>query len=226
MSTESHRYKYLIDDKEAFTADCNALPSQILADAGYEPADDYMLVQRTAHGSASRQSDEPIDLSSGTEEFYAFLGGETFGLTINDHSIAWGAEVVHISRLRELGRVREDDDLVWMREEGNQVLDREGEFRLDTKGIEHLRTHKREAPVHSYVYFVDSTQYTTDQAELTGAQITARIPDWNPENSLVLEGHEHDPDEVIHPTSVVRFEGRHEPAHFTVVPPATFGAMA
>ncbi len=36
-----------------------------------------------------------------------------------------------------------------------------------------------------------------EHESLTGAQITAKVPGWNPENTLVLEGEGSDPDEVI-----------------------------
>jgi hypothetical protein len=40
---------------------------------------------------------------------------------------------------------------------------------------------------------------------------------------LVLEGEGSNPDEAIHPTIVVNFKERETTAHFSIVPPATFG---
>jgi hypothetical protein len=89
--------------------------------------------------------------------------------------------------------------------------------------VEHLRSHKRPIEPTVYEYFVSGKPYCTELAEITGAQITAKIPNWNAADSLVLEGDGAAPDEVIRPTTVVKLKGRKMPAHFAIVPPATFG---
>jgi len=225
MSTGNHHFSFRINDRDASTGDRTPSPDQLLGDAGFEPADDFVLIQRTAHGTAVMSSDDSLDLGDGNAEFYAFPSGRIFELRVNEHSIFWGSEEIDIALVRKLGNVPDDDDLVWMRvDPGNETLPRQGKFFLGTDGIEHLRTHKRPPAQHIYRYYVDSTEFTTEHAQLTGAQITARLPEWNPENSLVLEGQGSEADEVIHPTTIVVFEGRASEARFTIVPPATFGA--
>jgi hypothetical protein len=226
MTTDTTRFKFTIDGKDASTADPMPTPEQILSDAGFEPADDFSLIQRTAHGTDVTSSDDTFDLRQGPIEFFAFPICQAYELRINTHSVWWGTTSIEITLLRDLGRVADSDDLIWVRDDGLVTLKLTGVFELSGAGIEHLRTHKRPPPTHGYEYFVDGTKYTTDQAQLTGAQIVAQLPNWNPENSLVLEGEGHDADEVIHATTVVVFEGRASPAHFTVVPPATFGGAA
>lgn len=224
MSTEIHKFTYRIDDITASISDRTPTPGQLLAEAGFEPADDYVLFARTEHGTRVTLFDESLDLSSGDAEFFASSSGRQFEVRINDHPIFWGSETIEIALLRKLGHVLDDQDLVWMRVfPGNEILPREGAFALNADGIEHLRTHKRESNPCTYRYFVDGIEFTTEHAELTGAQITARLPDWSAENSLVLEGQCADADVVVHPTTVVVFENRATEAHFTVVPPATFG---
>jgi hypothetical protein len=224
--TDNHRFKYIIDGAEAFTADPTPTPGQILSDAGFEPADDYTLIQRTAHGTDVTSSDDTFDLREGPIEFFAFPTGQAYELRVNTHSIFWGTNSIDILKLRDLGHVADGDDLIWVRETENVTLPPHGIFELGNSGIEHLRTHKRHGSGHTYEYFVDGTKFTTDQPRLTGAQITAQLPNRNPENSLVLEGDGSEPDEVVHPTTEVIFEGRSHPAHLTVVPPATFGGAA
>ncbi|MDQ7995273.1 MAG: hypothetical protein AAGC76_05400 [Luteibacter sp.] len=223
MTIDSARFKYLINGAEASIADASPTPAQILSEAGFEPADDFTLIQRTPHGTDVTSSDDTFDLSAGVKEFFAFPQGQAYELRINTHSIFWGEPSIPIPTLRDLGRVAESDDLIWVRETENVTLKRQGAFEVGHSGIEHLRTHHHVPPAETFEYFVETTKYTTDQPQLTGAQITAQISGWNPENSLVLEGEGEGADEVVHPTTVVVFAGRAHPAHFAVVPPATFG---
>jgi len=83
--------------------------------------------------------------------------------------------------------------------------------------VEHDLEHKK------FAYYVNDIKYESDLPELTGAQIKARVPDLQPGTQLSLEGHGHDPDQIIGDDEVVRLETEHGPARFTLVPPATFG---
>ncbi|MCC5051265.1 hypothetical protein [Xanthomonas campestris] len=225
MNTEG-RVPYRVNGRDAYSRDGTPTPAQLLRDAGFEPVDDYVLIQRTAHGTRLTSSDDSLNLlCEGGAEFFAFSGGSIYELRVNGHSIVWGEAQIDIGKLRDLGNVADDLDLVWMQvEPGNQRLPRQGTFALNSQGIEHLQTHKSTSHTPTYRYFVDGVEFTTHQRELTGAQIMAQLSEWNPENSLVLEGQGNDADEVVHPTTVVIFEGRETEAHFSVVPPATFGA--
>jgi hypothetical protein len=73
-----------------------------------------------------------------------------------------------------------------------------------------------------YPYFVDGKEYKSTDGGLTGAQIKARIPDFNPSYQLVLEGSAGQPDKVITDNDSVDLNV-HPPCHFYTVPPATFG---
>jgi len=75
----------------------------------------------------------------------------------------------------------------------------------------------------NYHYFVNHDRYETDQPELTGGQIKARIPNFQPGTALSLEGHGNDPDRLIGDDEVVQLDTTHGPVRFTLVPPATFG---
>jgi hypothetical protein len=219
-------FPYQIDGKQLHIAERAPFATQLLSNADFEPADNYVLIQRTAHGSKVLDSEEPVDLEQGHAEFFAFESGEVFQLTVNEHPIWWGREEIEISKIRHLANVPQGDDLIWMRDEStNETLPPDGQFRLSGKGIEHLRTHKRPPQPVIYEYFVAGIKYTTDHAELTGAQITAKVSGWNAADSLVLEGEGSEPDEIIHPTTIVVLKGRETPAQFAIVPPATFGGV-
>jgi hypothetical protein len=225
MSTDTQKgFPYTVNGQAVSTRDPTPTGNQLLSDAGFEPADDYILIQRTAHGTKVISSDEVVPVGEGAYEFFAFGAGEAFVLTVNEHSLYWGEEKIKVEQIRTLANVPEDHELVWEREgEKPEVLDDRGLFSMAPKGVEHLRTKERPPAPPGYIYFVDDVEYTTHEVSLTGAQIIARVPDWNPANALVLEGEGSERDEVIPPTASVAFKGRKSPARFIAVPPATFG---
>ena len=81
---------------------------------------------------------------------------------------------------------------------------------------------KAEHEKKEYHYFVDGKKYTTKDSALTGAQIKAHIPDFNPAYQLVLESRGGQPDRVIGDNDSVDLNV-HPPCQFYTVPPATFG---
>jgi len=87
----------------------------------------------------------------------------------------------------------------------------------DKSSHEHAEHHKKE-----YEYFVNGKKYETKDSALTGAQIKARIPDFNPAYQLVEEGRSGQPDKVIGDNDSVDLNV-HPPCQFYTVPPATFG---
>lgn len=78
--------------------------------------------------------------------------------------------------------------------------------------------------LETYKFFVGNQKYETDQAQLTGAQIKAYVPDVAPGTKLSLEGHGNDPDRIIADDELVSLDEHHGgPRRFTLVPPANFG---
>jgi hypothetical protein len=76
----------------------------------------------------------------------------------------------------------------------------------------------------TYTFFGGREKYETDQSVLTGLQIKAKVPDWDPSHDLVLEGHGDEPDRVIRDDESVSLEKAHGPLRFSSVPKANFGA--
>jgi hypothetical protein len=76
-----------------------------------------------------------------------------------------------------------------------------------------------------FVFFVDDLKLETTHSTLTGAQIKALIPNFNPAYSLFLEEPGDTPDKLINDADSVSLsthgEGGHK--HFTLMPPASFG---
>lgn len=84
---------------------------------------------------------------------------------------------------------------------------------------EHKQEHKKEI----YFYFVDNVKYETDQSALTGAQIKAKIPNFDNSYALFLEGHGNEKDILVTDDSSISLEKEKGPRRFYLVPPATFG---
>ncbi|MEK6805725.1 MAG: hypothetical protein AABY95_03650 [Pseudomonadota bacterium] len=224
-TTNERRYPYLVNGQEAFTLNPRPLSNQLLKDAGFEPADDYTLIQRTARGTRIVAPDEVADLTQGAKEFFAFDSGVLYTLTVDGVSIYWGAASIDVTRIRQLADVPDDVDLIQKRPDDNvEILPFDGKLGLKGPGIEHLKTRKRQQEPQTYIFYVDGIEYRTEHPSLTGAQIMAMIPEWNPANTLVLESEDDaNPDAPVRDIDIVKFKGRKKPAHFIVVPPATFG---
>ncbi len=80
------------------------------------------------------------------------------------------------------------------------------------------------SPQAKYHYFVDTTKYETESPSLTGAQIKAKIENFNPAYQLFLENPGDDPDSLVSDSESISLDPHgHGVRHFYTVPPATFG---
>lgn len=137
-----------LDDREP-------IGSQVLAEAGFEPVDEHVLIQRAKIGSRLISVDERVDLrGGGLERFYAFRTGEVFTFTVNDHGFQWGRSGITEPELREFVGVPDDDVLLQERgDDEPRILDAADRVDLCISGAEHLRTVKRLVTV-----FVDNIE--------------------------------------------------------------------
>lgn len=78
-------------------------------------------------------------------------------------------------------------------------------------------------PPKDYEFFVNGQKFTTDQQTLTGLQIKAKVPNWDPNHDLVLEAHGHGADRTIGDDEVVDLSKDQGPLRFSSVPKANFG---
>lgn len=78
-------------------------------------------------------------------------------------------------------------------------------------------------PKKENFFFVSGDKYTTDADALTGLQIKAKVPNWNPNHDLVLEGHGNEEDRVIKDDESVSLERDKGPRRFSAAPKANFG---
>ena len=76
-----------------------------------------------------------------------------------------------------------------------------------------------------YFYFVGDERYTYEFATITGAQIKARIPNFDPTYTLMLEGPGNEPDTPVADDTSISLEFDKGPRRFYIVPPANFGSL-
>lgn len=118
---------------------------QILADAGFNPADAFVLIQLESHTTRSVGLEETVDLrDEGKENFRAFESDRIFRLVIDERGYEWGAAVISEPELREIANVPQNEVLVLEREdEPDLPLSPDDKVDLGKNGVEHLHTAKR-----------------------------------------------------------------------------------
>jgi hypothetical protein len=77
---------------------------------------------------------------------------------------------------------------------------------------------------HSFHFFVDAQKYDTDKSALTGAEIKAMVPGFNPTFQLYLEEPGDQADRPVSDAETITLDpAKHGVRKFYSVPPATFG---
>ncbi len=198
------------------------LGRQILSAAKHIPPDAFSLYAVLESGDFEDvRLDEPFDVrKKGTERFIAFTGDRIFRLIANSSEVKWGPPTISEAVLRFVTGAREEEAIFLEVRGGTDRLIKPGEsVDLTQPGVERFIT----AHVSRlYRFLVNGVQYETDQPQLTGLQIKARVPNWDANHDLVLEGHGDDPDQVIADDQVVTLDVPH-PRRFSSVPKANFG---
>jgi hypothetical protein len=173
VEAQEHRHEHrrereiTVNGRSVLLADIEPIGSQILAEAGFEPVDEHVLIEKVKIGSRLVSLDERVDLKSvGRARFYAFRTGEVFTFTVNEHGFQWGRPRITEPELREFAGVPDEDVLA--QEEGDhepRILNPADRVELGTLGTEHLKTEKRLVTV-----FVDNIEkhiprgiYTTEE---------------------------------------------------------------
>jgi hypothetical protein len=162
MEAQAHQHErarghaeITVNGRSIRLADGEPIGSQVLAEAGCEPVDEHVLIQRVKVGSRLISLDERVDLrGAGVARFYAFRTGEVFTFTVNEHGFQWGRPSITEPELREFVGVPDDDVLVQDRgDDESRILNAADRVDLCASATEHLRTEKRLATV-----FVDNIE--------------------------------------------------------------------
>ena len=145
--------------------DQRPIGSQVLITAGFEPADEHILIESAKLGSRLISLDEAIHLR-GNERFYAFRTGEVFTFTVDGHGFQWGEVEIAEPKLREFANLSEDEVFVLDRANTEpQILTASDKVGLGAAGTEHLRTQKRLVNVFydDVPKLIPRGTYTTEQ---------------------------------------------------------------
>ena len=138
----------------------------MLAAAGDQPADDFVLIVLEAHGTRLVGLDERVHLRKlGPHDFRSFKSDHVFRFTIDGRGYEWGVAIISEPELREIGRLPEDEVLIVKRDGNDEVLGPENKLDLAKPGTEHLVTKKRLVKVFydSEPKQIPAAVYTTEQ---------------------------------------------------------------
>lgn len=144
------------------------LGRQILATAGFEPVEQYMLFAILQSGDFEDvRLDETFDLRGhGAERFVAFKTDRDFRLTLNGHELRWGKPVIIGQALYTLANVP-DGQAIFLRVRGghDRVVEPDDSINLADAGVEEFFTGPR--PPVKYKIIVNSRE-----REVTGPEVT------------------------------------------------------
>jgi Multiubiquitin len=117
---------------------------QILCSAGFEPADDHVLIQVLHHETRAIGLDETVDLRvAGKKSFRAFRNDRIFRFTIDGRGYDWGSATIDIAELRVLSGIKDDLELILDREDAECILQPGCDIDLSQPGTEHIRSVSR-----------------------------------------------------------------------------------
>jgi len=118
---------------------------QVLSKAGYDPADECILIARLQHNTRALGLDETIDLRKpGEEEFFAFRSDRNYRFTLEEQGCDWAEAKISEIDLRYIARAGDDRLLVLEREDVADLVLAPGEIvTLSDAGTEHIRVVSR-----------------------------------------------------------------------------------
>lgn len=212
-----------IDFASVILDDPVPLGRQIQKAGGATPIDAFALFTITNEGDFEDvRPDEEVNLRGrGIHRFIAFSGDPLYRVKLNDSRIVWGKASIPETVLRSLAGIA-DDEAVFLEVRGgtDRLIPPGSEVDLTGEGVERFITapHKQ-----IYRFFVNGKPYETDKKKVTGAQIKAMVPDWDPTHDLALEGEGDDPDRIIADDETISLDPKHGIRRFSSVPKANFG---
>ena len=113
---------------------------RILDEAGFRPAEDYVLIQLLLPGTRSVGLDESVDLrADGSEAFRAFKSDRIFRFTVDDRGYEWGVAKITEPELRRIAVVDGNRTLVLERDGKTIELAADDIVELGETGTERLR---------------------------------------------------------------------------------------
>ena len=134
------KFAISVDDVQLQLAEPVLDGERILNEAGFQPAEDYVLIQLLLPGTRSVGLDESVDLrEKGSRAFRAFKSDRIFRFTVDDVGYEWGGAKITEPELRRIAVV--DGDRTLVQERGGKAIElaADGIVELAETGTEHLR---------------------------------------------------------------------------------------
>ena len=128
-----------VDDVQLQLAEPVLDGERILDEAGFQSAEDYVLIQLLLPGTRSVGLDESVDLrQKGSRVFRAFKSDRIFLFTVDGVGYEWGVAKITEPELRRIAVVDGDRTLVLERDGKAIELAADGSVELGKTGTEHL----------------------------------------------------------------------------------------
>lgn len=139
------KYRVIINGRPLPITDGTPQGDQLLAEGGFEPVDDHVLIRKMRKGSQLVTLDQVVELDRNEPAvFYAFRGGDVWMLTVDTHSYQWGRPTITEEELREFADVPKDQVLVQQRDDDVPlVVEPKSSVPLKRAGTEHFRIEDR-----------------------------------------------------------------------------------
>ena len=148
------------------------LGRQVLAAAGFEPVEEFLLFAILPSGDFEDvRLDETFDLRGrGAERFVAFRTDRDFRLTLNRHELRWGKPAIIGEALYILANVP-DGEAIFVRVRGghDRIVERNDSINLAEAGVEEFFTGPR--PPVTYKIIVNSRERDVPDPEVTFEQV-------------------------------------------------------
>lgn len=135
---EEITYQYQMDGEAITTRDAIQTGRQIRANAGLNPASDYVLIEIGDNMSRSIGLEEEIELREGVAtKLLSFKSDRVFSLTINERGYEWGSDEISAAEIRQYASIAEGHELVLDSAQEKIIADDEI-VRLKPKGVERI----------------------------------------------------------------------------------------
>ena len=164
------KYRFTVNGVAHATQDAIKEGRALLHIAGFDPADDHILIAILRPGTRSIGLDEEVPLDApGKEEFRAFVSDRTFSFTIDEVGYEWGASKITGAELHAISGVANGRVLILEHEDQpDQIIEENDVVDLAARGTEHIRSGKRTVTV----YYKDDP-FELERGVYTGAQLAA-----------------------------------------------------
>lgn len=138
-------FEFIVNGKVFRSADGQVTGREILSAAGFDPADEHVLIHLMTKGTQSRGIDEKVDLrADGSEVFRAFSSDRALSFTVDGRGFEWGAATISETELRSITATPADRVFVLEKQDiPDAIVDDESDIKLNGRGTEHLKTKPR-----------------------------------------------------------------------------------